>query len=149
MLTSDADPSHRCEQVPHLLFLHPAAAAIVGIIHIIPAEGTGADGGAYTAAPCCCDASYPTESPPACRVSDWQAQHKLQMIWLVPPLGLQMWCVAPNLAITAWRTCSNTIICELCWLAQVTCLFYLIDAATNDVVEGGKVDQQRPPWLGV
>ncbi len=32
--------------------------------------------------------------------------------------------------------------------AQVTSLFYLIDAATNDVVEGGKVDQQRPPWLG-
>ena len=31
---------------------------------------------------------------------------------------------------------------------QVTSLFYLIDAATNDVVEGGKVDQQRPPWLG-
>jgi hypothetical protein len=27
-------------------------------------------------------------------------------------------------------------------------MFYLIDAATKDVVEGGKVDQQRPPWLG-
>ena len=27
-------------------------------------------------------------------------------------------------------------------------MFYLIDAATNDVVEGGKVDHQRPPWLG-
>ena len=34
-------------------------------------------------------------------------------------------------------------------MVQVTCLFYLIDAATNDVVEGGKVDQQRPPWLGM
>lgn len=31
---------------------------------------------------------------------------------------------------------------------QVTCMFYLIDAATKDVVEGGEVDQQRPPWLG-
>lgn len=27
-------------------------------------------------------------------------------------------------------------------------MFYLIDAATKDVVEGGKVDHQRPPWLG-
>ena len=32
---------------------------------------------------------------------------------------------------------------------QVTCLFYLIDATTKDVVEGGKaVAEQRPPWLG-
>jgi hypothetical protein len=27
-------------------------------------------------------------------------------------------------------------------------MFYLIEAATNDVVEGGKLNEQRPPWLG-
>ena len=32
---------------------------------------------------------------------------------------------------------------------QVTCMFYLIDATTKDVVEGGKaMAEQRPPWLG-
>ena len=32
---------------------------------------------------------------------------------------------------------------------QVTCMFYLIDATTKDVVEGGSaVAEQRPPWLG-
>lgn len=33
---------------------------------------------------------------------------------------------------------------------QVTCMFYLIEATTKDVVEGGKlVAEQRPPWLGI
>ena len=33
---------------------------------------------------------------------------------------------------------------------QVTCMFYLIDATTKDVVEGGRdVAEQRPPWLGM
>ena len=30
------------EQVSHILFLHSATTAVVGIIHIIPAEGDGA-----------------------------------------------------------------------------------------------------------
>ncbi|CAL8468421.1 g7961 [Coccomyxa elongata] len=60
-------------------------------------------------------------------------------------------CHLPKaLRIPAAEKFADDLSCAVFGLANVvTCMFYLIDAATSDVVEGGKVDHQRPPWLGV
>ncbi|CAK0781667.1 hypothetical protein CVIRNUC_005440 [Coccomyxa viridis] len=52
----------------------------------------------------------------------------------------------------AWvEETADDLSCAVFGLANVvTCMFYLIDATTKDVVEGGSaVAEQRPPWLGV
>ncbi len=69
-----------------------------------------------------------------------------------------MWCVLLLPACRQQATAEllghphklKRLVAEKAFSMQVTCMFYLIEATTKDVVEGGKlVAEQRPPWLGI
>lgn len=145
-------------QVLDILLIHTAADSAVGLILLSSTQGNAARITNDTL----------THSGPehgwaiqyACRglnlfimparLCDCRRLRNSQMTGLVQYLGWPMWyaLVIEKHTSTVLSTFRCSALSDALDCVQVTCMFYLIDAATKDVVEGGNLHQQRPPWLG-